>query len=332
MKSLNSKLIPLTALTALPLLLTACSTVPTTGTPPSCDTPPGPREIGEDIAAGVQKPLDRVRVSAAFNKHWRDGKAELSGYSVTTMRYGKPRTGNAVLVYVAEPMDSRTWIKDDSASRGQRTEVLKLNHTLNFRTGIYPYSVMTSVFTPLDGQGRERFAPAKISLTAQEWCGHVFQQIYPKGTRFHNMGHSYFAGEGDRRETVRTRALALYEDALWIQLRELDGPFAGGGDWSGDLVPSLWTARKRHRPLRPVAATIRRTKTERDGTPVTRFTVASGGVTRTFDVERAFPRRILGWRTSEGERAELLKTARLTYWMLNAPGDESYLAQLGLKP
>ncbi len=60
--------------------------------------------------------------------------------------------------------------------------------------------------------------------------------------------------------------------------------------------------------------------------------MASGGVTRTFDVERAFPRRILGWRTSEGERAELLKTARLTYWRLNAPGDESYLAQLGLKP
>jgi hypothetical protein len=229
-------------------------------------------------------------------------------------------------------LDRQTWIKDDDARKGRRTEVLKLNHALNFRTGIYPYSVMTSVFAPLDGQGRERFAPAKISLTAQEWCGHVFQQIHPKGTRFHNMGHSYFAGEGDHRETVPTRALALYEDALWIQLRELDGPFASGGNWSGDLVPSLWTARKRHRPLRPMQATIRRANAERGGVAVTRFTVTYGGASRTFDVERAFPRRVLGWSTSAGERAELLKTARLTYWRLNKPGDESYLAQLGLEP
>jgi hypothetical protein len=93
MTSLNFKLIPLAA-----LLLAACSTVPTTGAPPPCDTPPGPREIGEDPAAGLRQPLPRARVSAAFNKHWRDGKAELSGYRVTTMRYGKPRSGSAVLV------------------------------------------------------------------------------------------------------------------------------------------------------------------------------------------------------------------------------------------
>jgi len=311
-----------------------CSTVPTVETPAGRedDPRPGAQEIAEDLAAGLQRPLPPVKVSAAFNKHWRDGRAELSGYSVSTLRYGKPRLGHVVLVYVAEPMNSQTWIKDDDAPGDRRVEVLKLNHTLNFRTGIYPYSVMTSVFAPLDGLGRERFAPAKISLTAQEWCGQVYQQILPKGDRFHSFGHSYFASEGDSRETVPSGGPALYEDALWIQLRELDGPFAGGGDWSGRLVPALWTARKAHRPLRPVQATIRRGEATRDGVAVTRFTVTHAGGSRSFDVERAAPRRILGWSTNEGERAELLKTARLTYWRLNNPGDESYLTQLGLQP
>jgi hypothetical protein len=81
-----------------------------------------------------------------------------------------------------------------------------------------------------------------------------------------------------------------------------------------------------------VQATIRRANAERGGVAVTRFTVTYDGASRTFDVERAFPRRVLGWSTLAGERAELLKTARLTYWRLNKPGDESYLAQLGLEP
>lgn len=312
--------------------ITSCSTIPQTGAPADCDPRPGADEIAEEPAAGLRQPAAQVKVSAAFNKHWRDGKAELSGYRVTTMRYGAPRQGQVVLVYVTEPMNSQTWIKSAPGQLEHRVEVLKLNHSLKFRTGIYPYSVLTSVFTPLDGLGRERFAPAKISLSAQEWCGHVFAQLFPKGDRFHAFGHSYFSGEGDRRETVRTGELALYEDALWIQLRELDGPFAGGKDWSGKLVPTLWSARKRHRPPTAVAATIRRASTTREGVQVTRFTVAYEGFTRTFDVERAAPRRILAWSTSEGERAELLKTARLSYWKLHDPGDESYLAQLGLEP
>ena len=188
---------------------------------------------------------------------------------------------------------------------------------------------MTSVFSPADGLGRERFAPAKISLSSQEWCGHVYQQIHPKGGRFHSTIHSYFGSEGDAGETVTTPSGALYEDALMIQLRELDGAFAGGKEWSGSLVPSLWARRKAHMPLRPVDATIRRGQGTVDGKPTTRFTLAHSGRTVTYQVEKAYPHRILAWETSDGEKARLLKTARLTYWQLNRPGDEEYLRQLG---
>jgi hypothetical protein len=312
---------------------TGCSVATGTAAGKECApaSGPTPADIAQDMTHGMQQPRDRVKVSRAFNSHWRDGKGELSGYEITTSRYGKLHRGRTVLIYVTEPVDTRVWIK---AERGpvppeHRAEVLKLNHVLKFSTGIYPYSVLTSVFSPLDGQGRERFAPGKISLSAQEWCGHFFQQIHPKGDRYHSQMHSYFGGEGDAGETVTTAEGTLYEDALWIQLRELDGQFNGGKDWSGQLVPSLWSRRKAHVKLRPVPATITRSRATLDGTPVTRFVVKRSGLTRTFDVEQAYPHRILAWNASDGEKARLLKTTRLAYWKLHNPGDESFLEQLG---
>jgi hypothetical protein len=257
--------------------------------------------------------------SSAFWTSWGDGKAELSGYAVTTGRYGAPREGRVVLIYVTEPMDRRVWVKDDAGDvpPAERVNVLKLNNVLKFQTGIYPYSVMTSVFAPVDGAG-ERFSPAKIVMSAQEWCGSVYQRVMPGDAQFAAESRSYFHAEGDSEKTVL------------IQLRELDGPFAGGKDWAGSIVPSLWSARKRHAPLEAVPATIKRESTTRDGAPVTRFTVAYGSVSTTYDVEKGAPRRVLGWKSKDGDEGRILKTTRLPYWKLNQPGDEKYLKELGL--
>ncbi len=282
------------------------------------------------VASAPTAPV--ARASTSFWQHWGDGKAELSGYAITTGRYGKPRDGNVVLIYVTEPMDRRVWIKDDDGSvpPADRVNVLKLNHVLKFQTGIYPYSVMTSVFAPVDGSAGERFAPVKISFTVQEWCGNVWQKLSVAPRSFASEIRSYFHAEGEREDTVPTAAGTLYEDALLIQLRELDGPFAGGREWSGEIVPALWSSRKSHGALKPTSATIRREDVLRDGVPVTRFTLAYGGLTRTIDVEKAAPRRVLGWSSTDGETARLLKTARLPYWQLRDPGDEKYLAEIGL--
>ena len=278
------------------------------------------------------EPATAPTASPAFWTAWGDGRAELSGYAISTRRYGAPREGKAVLIYVTEPMDRRVWVKDDAGDvpAADRVNVIKLNHVIKFQTGIYPYSVMTSVYAPVDGTAPERFSPVKIAMSAQEWCGHVYQRVAPKGAGFENEIRSYFHAEGDRDTTVAAPAGTLYEDALPIQLRELDGPFASGKSWSGTIVPSLWSRRRRHVELRPVPATIRREDATRDGVAVTRFTLAYGGETTVYDVERAAPRRLLGWKTSEGDEGKILRTARLPYWQLNNPGDEKYLQQLGL--
>lgn len=275
----------------------------------------------------------RAKASAGFRAAWFDGTAELSGYRVTVPRYGELRTGELVLTYVTEPMNRTTRIKDDDAGQEARVDVLKLNANLTFLAGVYPYSVMTSVFSPIDDWGEDaapRFAPVKITLTAQEWCGHVFQALWPGREAFATELVSYFASEGESTRRVSTPQGTLYEDALLIQLRELDGPFAGGGDWSGFLVPSLWRLRRSHVAPAPAPATVTRQLADRDGTPVTRFVLTSDGYRRTFDVERSPSRRIVGWTTSDGEEARLLETARLAYWELNHVGDESYRERLGL--
>ncbi len=270
--------------------------------------------------------------SSGFWKHWGDGRAEVSGYALKTTRYGQSRDGELVLIYVTEPMDRRTWIKDDrgQVADGHRVNVLKLNHVVKFRTGIYPYSVMTSVFAPVDGLFPERFDPAKITLTAQEWCGHVYHQLRRSDGGFDEEIRSYFSAEGERDARRKTPPGALYEDALLIQLRELDGPFNEGERWEGPLVPGLWSVRKAHRELAPVAATIERSAARRGELAVTRFTVRREGFTWTLDVENRPPRRVLGWSTSDGEEASLLGTERLPYWQLNGSGDESHLKKIGL--
>jgi len=274
--------------------------------------------------------------SSEFWEWWGDGRAELSGYRMTVQRYGQPREAELHLTYVTEPHDRRTWIKDDDVEDPHRVNVMKLNLNLEFLTGIYPYSVMTSTFAPVDRYRTEPFAPVRIVHAVQEWCGAYSHLVWPGSEGFRSLRLSYFAQEGERLSQVEAGEGAIYEDALLVQLRELDGPFAGGGDWEGMLVPELWRLRTAHRGVDPVPARITREEARRDTAagevPITRFTLEAGDYRRVFDVERDEPRRILGWTTSTGEEAELLATRRLAYWGLNALGDESYREELGLSP
>ncbi len=232
-------------------LLTACAGRARPGAPSAT---PSSRDEGGRFPAFPERP--RAGAGDAFVRAWSDGQAELSGYRARVSRYGALRDAEVVLVFVTEPMDRRTWIKDDHAPAAQRVSVMKLNASLRFQTGVYPYSVLTSVFAPVDRYRDEAFSPVKITLSVQEWCGHVFHGVWPGEGAAVEQIISYFAEEGERRGDLAVPAGALYEDALLIQLRELDGPFARGAAWRGPLVPALWNVRRAHTPLRAVDATI----------------------------------------------------------------------------
>jgi hypothetical protein len=272
-------------------------------------------------------PQPRSRASSEFWQRWGDGKAEMIGYEAVTPRYGHLRAAEVALVYVTEPFSRRTLIKDDEAQGADRMDVIKLNFSEKFLTGVYPYSVLTSVFCPTDQYARARFSPAKIALSAQEWCGHVYLGVWPDEGSFVLRGMSYFASEGDVDQRVECATNTLYEDALMIQLRELDGPFNEGREWEGSLVPALWRNRRAHQPLAAEPARIRRSDLDAN---TTRFVLEAGAFRKQFDVEKSGDKRVIAWQSSDGARARILRSTRMPYWSLHDPGDEVRRAEFGL--
>src|SRR5215471_360645 len=65
----------------------------------------------------------------AFWKHWGDGRAEMSGYDLVFPRYGQPRKGVAVAIFVTETFSNSLRVKSDPGRHPKADEypVMKLN-------------------------------------------------------------------------------------------------------------------------------------------------------------------------------------------------------------
>ncbi|HPF10700.1 MAG TPA: septum formation inhibitor Maf [Flavobacteriaceae bacterium] len=149
-------------------------------------------------------------LSNDFKDYWFDGKAEITSYQLEQERYGELRKGHAVTIFVTEDFLPEVQVKANNASE-TTLPVLKLNQVKKYITGIYPYSVMTSVYTPLE---RNQHA-LKISHSMQEWCGHVYLQLNNR-KEFELTSHSYFEGEADDQFSLPKSWL---ENELWNLVR-----------------------------------------------------------------------------------------------------------------
>ncbi len=274
-----------------------------------------------------------------FWSHWGDGQAELSGYRLTQPRYGSARAGTAVLIFVTEEFSDALRVKADPGQHPPADvfPVLKLNAVRAFQTGIYDYNVMTSTFARVAAG----WPVAKVSFSSQEWCGHVYHQLLPRAGGVEGAWHSYFDGEADGQERLALPEGGVFEDALPILVRGLRGDdwLRPGESRTLPLLPSLLSARLEHKQLAWVQARVSRAaSTERVRVPagsfeVVTWTVAPEGRPKlTFQVEAAAPRRLVRWASEAGEEGALLKSTRLPYWKLNAPGGEKHLRELGLRP
>jgi hypothetical protein len=283
-------------------------------------------------------PALSAEVSNRFWAHWGDGRAEMNGYRLLQPRYGSPRQGTAVLIYVTEDFSDSLRVKADPGMHPASDvyPVLKLNAVRDFRTGIYDYNVMTSVFA--------RVAPgwplAKVSFSSQEWCGHVYHQLLPRGGSVAGLSHSYFDGEADAARTLAFPAGGVMEDALPILVRGWLGAYLPRGQSRVvPFLPSLLRARLEHRPLAWGTAKISvAAEPSSVAVPAGRFDVvawtvapAEGGPVTTYQVEAAAPHRLVRWSTDAGEHGEMLGSDRLAYWKLNGPEGQQQLKRLGLR-
>jgi len=280
------------------------------------------------LAAGLASAAD-------FGAHWYDGKAELDGYRLTENRYGQPRRGTAVMVFVTEPFRNSTRVKADHPGENPEDvlNVLKLNLIRDFQTGIYDYNTMVSVFCRTDD-----FAPVKVSFSSAEWCGHVYEERIFNPGKVEGRLFSYFEGQSGP-FTLDRPAEGITEDELYLRLRSLRDEFlAPGESLTAPFLPSPFFSRLTHKEPAWSKITITR---EKDGETVEVpagtfearvYTLRTGdGRDGRFEIEEAYPHRIVRWSFGSDTLGELTGSIREPYWSLNGNGGEAYLEKLGLR-
>lgn len=269
-------------------------------------------------------------VAQDFYEYWGDGLAEVSSYKVVQSRYGEDRTGYGVMIFVTEDVDRNSLIKVESERpKQERIYALKLNNILKFTTGIYDYSVMTSVFSAVEPLAQSQpFELLKLNMSSQEWCGHVFEEVRLTDGRLSGDLNSYFEREGRQQWSFdRPREFAS-EDHLLIRIRELKGPFmAEGESRTMTMLSSLWQFRIRHKKRELVEVTLAKGTREEVTIRDTEYSAVPwswsyGTRHKTVWVDTVYPHRILRWKSSEGGRGELMVSKRLAYWGQHDIADE----------
>ncbi|MDC7993697.1 septum formation inhibitor Maf [Altibacter sp. HG106] len=265
-------------------------------------------------------------VSDDFKSYWYNGTAELTSYDLQQVRYGELREGTAVTIFVTEDFLPKKQVKANKASE-ETISVLKLNATKKFQTGIYPYSIMTSTFSPIAETGHA----LKVSNSVQEWCGHVYAQLN-KREQFEITAHSYFAGEAD---TTMTLDKTWLEDELWNLIRIQPDELP-----TGELmvIPSFEHLRLKHRTMKAYKAFA----SLKQGDSMATYQLTYPALERelTLHFQSSFPFEIEQWEEAIGnDRADstaLLtqaikrKRIRAAYWQQNKNRDSVWRDSLGL--
>jgi len=253
--------------------------------------------------------------TSEFHEYWHAGKAEINSYHLTQSRYGEPREGKAVMIFVTEDFSRRRQVKLDDPNRsGDKVNVLKLNFIRDFVTGIYPYSIMLSVFTPTNPETHP--ATVKATMSSQEWCGQVYTQLNLLSNRYIVNSHSYFEQEGDEHYSMRA---ALLEDELWNRIR-LDHESLPQGEIS--VIPGLVYTRLHHTELAARRAIADKVARESAFEYVLQFPDDRRSLSIVY--QKTFPHQILEWRETWFENgvemetsATLDKTLYNDYWNKN---------------
>lgn len=289
--------------------------------------------VGEPAAEQAEL---EASTSNEFDKYWYAGEAELTRYKLEQARYGEIHEGDAVLIFVTEDFDTDKQVKYEGGKRTKAVKpILKLNFTKKFYTGLYPYSMMTSTFTPVSSA-----STVKVTTTSQEWCGHTYAQLNLKKNEYKGVLHSYFQQEGDQTFALKR---SLLEDEIWTKIRLNPSKLPTGNI---ELIPGSKFLRLRHidYTVAKAKATLKDVaNSDLSHKPLQEYQVAYTDLDRvlTITFEKSFPYSILAWQ-EEGvsgfgnakkliTRATRTHTIKSPYWNKHRVMDGELRKALGLK-
>ncbi len=281
----------------------------------------------ETSTADEETVKPKRQLSQEFKDYWYAGKAEISSYELTQARYGEFRKGSAVLIYVTEPFLSKKQVKADGHNP-DNVQVLKLNSTKNYLTGIYPYSIMNSSFYPV----YDNHHAVKVSFSSQEWCGHVYAQINNKDD-FEITSHSYFETEADENFNLKKHVL---ENEIWNKIRINPNGLPTG---KIKMIPSLEYIRLSHKKLKAYNAEVSLNSNEKTTTYSITYPELQRDINITFSSK--FPHEITNWTetfsSGFGAKAKIMTTTakkintiKSPYWQENKNSSLHLRDSLGL--
>jgi len=271
------------------------------------------------------KAIQASSTTNTWNDYWYAGKAEVNSYKLVQSRYGQERIGSSVLVFVTEDFSKSKHVKLDYPNRNpsDKVSVLKTNMIRKFNTGIYDYSMMSSVFTPISADKYPH--TLKVTTSSQEWCGHTWSQYSRGNGGFAIEGKSYFESEGDENSKLNADWL---EDELWNRIRINPSTVPTG---SIKIIPGSFYSRLNHVPFGIEDAFLEKQETTNNTT----FTLQYKSIDRTLaiTIDNTPPFRIQKWKETSKRgttKGTLMKSMHIPYWSMNGNEYEVYRDSLML--
>ncbi|MBI3520367.1 MAG: hypothetical protein HY062_13575 [Bacteroidetes bacterium] len=287
--------------------------------------------------------IKKSELPSCFKTYWYSGSAEITSYKLDQARYGELRNGTAVTVFVTEDFSKLHQVKLDEPQNlsSDAIPILKFNLTKNFTTGIYPYSMMLSVFKPFDIDNVSH--PLKITSTSQEWCGHTFCQLNSKENNYSIKLFSYFEKESDQEISLPKVWL---EDELWSQIR-MNPKLLPVGEFQ--IISGFLQQRLLHYEIKTFNAVadqhdiLESISWLNTSEKITAYHLKTKDLNRELTIyySKSFPYRIFGWEEKYEDglkenkkmlttRASLMKSLNIDYWNHNKAQDSTTRKALNL--
>ncbi len=255
---------------------------------------------------------DDPRLNQLF-ANWLKGEAEISSYDLEQLIDGENRRGKAVFIFEMENFSKTKQVRldDPSGNADDRIPVLKYNQIRRLATGLYDYSFMESVFTPVNFVDFPHSLKATTSI--QDRYGQAFIQLNLADNKYQVSSYSFREKEGDKIQTI---SAVMLEDELWNRLR-LDPSSIREGNF--DLIPSTSFGWLQLQSLKPRKARIRFEKQEVNQQLIVEYLHFERTLTIGFETE--FPHKILNWTEQDGKdissKGTLRKSLKTVYQQNN---------------
>ena len=291
------------------------------------------------VACATQPPYNASAIQSdapvLTKEYWYDGSAEINTYALKQNRYNTLHDGTAMLIFVTEDFLTDTQVKNDRYQNKNSTSVLKKIEQRKFNTGVYDYTMYSTIFTPVEINQYKK--SLKVVGSLQDWCGTIYHQYNAQKNGYKVTGHSYFESEGEQNVTVSS---GIHEGELYTRLR-MNPELLPIGIF--DIIPEPIVGMMKHYPLLSYSAeaSVSNYNGKLKGGNLKTYTVTVPDLERTLEIvyEAAAPFKIVAFYDSypsafdkqmRTTAAELINHTKMPYWNKNNPSDAELRTALRL--